>query len=197
MKVIIGLGNPGQKYQNNRHNIGFMLVDYLAGCLGLNFQSFKKIHSEISKSEDFFLVKPQTFMNESGKAVQAVLKYFDIKAGDSLEDRKKLSQDNQRQIYNKVAKVYSNLFVIHDDLDLETGRYKIQFGKGPRIHNGLLSIYQHLKTEQFWHVRVGVDNRAGDRSMTGSSYVLTDFKEEERKSLDMLIKEIAEELLST
>ncbi|GAG99434.1 unnamed protein product, partial [marine sediment metagenome] len=72
-------------------------------------------------------------------------------------------------------------FVIHDDLDLELGTYKIQFGIGPKVHNGLLSIYESLGTDRFWHVRVGIDGRGGSRNISGSDYVLGKFSPKQKK----------------
>lgn len=146
MKLIVGLGNPGQKYKNNRHNVGFMIVDELAK---LNLT-------------DVALFKPSTFMNKSGVAV------------------KKLQVRNLQDLY-----------VVHDDLDIELGKFKISFGKGPKVHNGLNSIYEQLGTKDFWHVRIGIDNRAAiGFKGTGEDYVLQNFRPEERE----IIKNICQEL---
>jgi len=184
MKFIIGLGNPGKKYQETRHNVGFMLADILARRLSTKdktlelkpadklFESSKRIFADICKvSSGLILAKPQTYMNESGKAVKAVLGYY----VNNLNN-------------------FSDVFVIHDDLDLELGAYKIQFAKGPKVHNGLLSIYQHLKTEQFWHIRIGVDGRGGNRSIPGDKYVLSKFSKEEKEILLGVFSKIIEKL---
>lgn len=171
MNILIGLGNPGEKYQHSRHNVGWMFLDFLAKKLDLpEFSAQKKVHSDISKTNDFLLVKPQTFMNESGRAVQAVLKWYGKEADDQ------------------------HVFVIYDDLDIELGKFKIQFGSGPKIHNGLNSIREHLGGEEFWSVRVGVDSRQGDRTLSGSEYVLQSFSPDQKEILMNEFSAIHDEL---
>ena len=180
MKLIVGLGNPGEKYKNTRHNVGFVVLDKLAQELGIkNFESSKKLQSLIyiysqptSHNSQLVLAKPQTFMNNSGIAVKKLVDFY------------------------KVDK--SNLWVIHDDLDIKFGQYKIQFGKGPKVHGGLLSIYKELGTKNFWHVRVGVDNRSMniESRTTGEEYVLQEFTGQEElvllKMLESIIGDLSE-----
>lgn len=168
MKVIVGLGNPGKEYLHTRHNLGFMVVDQLAAEAGRHFSGSPKLQAEVCKiSSSLLLCKPQTFMNNSGLAVRALLDYY------KLFDAQKLDE----------------LLVVHDDLDLPLGAYKFQLGTGPKAHNGLLSLYQHLGTKQFWHVRGGVDNRGELRSeLIPSEYVLQPFTTEEKP---LLVEEIA------
>ena len=186
MKIIVGLGNPGEKYKKNRHNTGFMVVDKLAQKLGAPIWKYKKnfkadiVQAKSHKGETFLLVKPQTFMNNSGEAVQAVWQYF----SKEIEENKKNSS------------VDSALYIIYDDLDLVLGNHKTQLGRGPKVHNGLLSIYQYLKNKKFWHVRMGVDSREGSRDMPGSSYLLQNFSVEERQKLDLVVEQVAKILLS-
>lgn len=186
MKIIVGLGNPGEKYKKNRHNTGFMVLDGVAKKLGSPIWKYKKnfkadfIQAKSYKGEDFILVKPQTFMNHSGEAVQAVWSYFSKEVAQNIQDT---SQE-------------SNLYVVYDDLDLVLGNQKIQLGRGPKIHNGLLSVYQYLKNKHFWHVRVGVDSREGKRDMPGSSYLLQNFSQEEVKKLDLVVEQVSNRLLS-
>ena len=114
MNLIVGLGNPGEKYTFTRHNIGFIIVDEFLSTIqakNLNFSSFKAI---TFKSNNLILAKPQTFMNNSGESINAIKKYF--------------------QIENK------NIIVIHDDLDLPFGAVKFKIGGGHGGHNGLKSI---------------------------------------------------------
>ena len=175
MKLIVGLGNPGKRYKNTRHNVGFVISDKLADKLMLlsggeteYFSMDSKFDSEILKLDKAILVKPQTFMNDSGKAVSSVSSFYKI--------------DNE------------NLYAVHDDLDIKLGEYKIQKGKGPKDHNGLSSIYKKLGTKEFWHVRIGVENRkVGDRTM-GEEYVLKEFGDEEMKIIDKVVNEAVEEL---
>jgi PTH1 family peptidyl-tRNA hydrolase len=152
MRLIVGLGNPGRKYQNTRHNTGFLVVDQLKSRI----------------SDGFKIFKSDEFMNESGSFVK------------KLVDRYKID--------------LNNLYVIHDDLDIRLGEYKIQFGKGPKDHNGILDIEQKLGTKDFWRVRVGVDNRPLDGRPMGEEYVLQNFTEEERKILDKVIKAVCHEI---
>ncbi len=160
MFVFVGLGNPGEEYARTRHNTGFLLADALAQVTGGHWENQRKVLSLVARTEQALLVKPQTYMNESGVAVQKVVSYY------------KLAPDMNNQ-----------LWVGFDDLDLPFGSFKIQFGRGPKVHNGLLSVYQHFGTDQFWHVRIGADSRAGDRSLPGSSYVLQPFTSEEQDKL--------------
>lgn len=168
MKIIVGLGNPGKDYEQTRHNVGFEVVEKLADTLGIQFAQSKKTFSEVAKlGNHYLLCKPQTFMNESGKAVRAVLDYYSIE---------------------KTADGYPDLYVVHDDLDLSLGTVKTQFGTGPKGHNGLLSIYDHLQTEQFWHLRVGIDNRGDLRnSIVPSEYVLKPFLSEEQPKIEAAV----------
>lgn len=150
MILIIGLGNPGVKYQSNRHNVGHLFVNYL-----VNEFTSSRVH-------ELRIMKTNCFMNESGKFVS------------------KLANSHNSQI--------SNLIIVHDDLDIPLGKFHIQFASGPQLHNGLESIEQHLKTKDFWRVRIGVDNRqrgeAGRRIVPGEAYALQNFLHEEKKLLD-------------
>jgi PTH1 family peptidyl-tRNA hydrolase len=171
MKVIVGLGNIGERYEKTRHNIGFIVVDYLAERLGISFNNSPKHFSFVAKNKDYILVKPQTFMNESGKAIRAICDYFNIN-------------------------VEEDLIVAHDDLDIEVGQFKRQQGRGPKVHNGLASTYQYLGTNNFLHMRIGIDGRNGDRSIPGSNYVLSNFSQEESKKIKDVIEYIGQELLT-
>lgn len=178
MQVIVGLGNPGTSYEKTRHNVGWMVLDKLAALTNApRFQFEKKFQAQLSRTPSRLLIKPQTFMNESGVAVRQALKFY------TDFDTRRVPELRQ-------------LFVIHDDLDLELGSYKVHFGRGPKIHNGLSSLYQMLGTEQFWHVRVGVDSRGGDRSIPGREYVLKPFSPEEKNTLDQVIPEIIAAVLA-
>ena len=146
MKTIVGLGNPGKKYQNNRHNVGQMLVDYLSG----------KVEAK--------LVKTDSFMNHSGIFV----KKLNVKIND--------------------------LYIAHDDLDIPLGKFHIQFGVGPQLHNGLESIEQRLKRKDFWRIRIGVDARTKDNWIDGETYILNDFNLNERKLLEEVFPKILSQL---
>lgn len=174
MKFIIGLGNPGEKYRNNRHNVGFMLIDLLARYMGIapNWQQNQKLGASYLKNNDLVLIKPQNFMNNSGQVSRQVINFFDKNA---------LSED---------------IFVIHDDLDLKFGEFKIQLNKGPKSHNGLLDLDRHLGTTNYWHIRVGVDNRLENSQMSGADYVLEDFTSAEREDLSKMSEALMDQLKS-
>lgn len=168
MHLIIGLGNPGLEYGRTKHNLGFMVVEAYAQAQ--NFPAFApqaKFQSLLSRQGEVLLAKPQTYMNRSGSAVAALVNMYKG----------------------------STLWVVHDDLDLELGNWKIQTGTGPKIHNGLLSIYQELGAKDFWHVRVGVDTRQGDRTIPSEKYVLMPFTDQENQLVDQVINDVTQELI--
>lgn len=174
MKVFVGLGNPGEKYQDNRHNVGFMVVDLMLARIGeqnLRFQMNNKFNSELVQVKDYILVKPQTFMNDSGEAVSKICRFYKVK--------------------------YEDLYIVHDDLDIPIGKYKIQYGKGPQVHNGLLSVEQELGTDQFWNVRVGVENREvkGNSGIPGVVYSLQNFSVDEKKIVEEVKSKIVDDLM--
>ncbi len=121
-----------------------------------------------AQSSKMKVLKSDRFMNDSGNFV--------------------LSQCTKYHI------PYTSLFIVHDDLDIKIGEFKIQFGKGPKVHNGLNDIYEKLGTNEFWHVRVGVDNRDPENRTKGDEYVLQDFTVEEKVVLDGVIKQICNQL---
>lgn len=169
MKIIVGLGNPENTHGGTRHNAGFMVLDMISKKFVCEqFKSQNKMLAEVCKKDDYIFAKPTTFMNLSGQAVRALVDYYKVEP--------------------------ENLYVIHDDLDLELGSYKIQFGTGPQGHNGLLSIYQHLGTKNFWHARIGVDARKGDRGFDPASYVLQRFPELEKRAFQNSLPDLIEDL---
>lgn len=177
MKLIAGLGNPGEKYQDTRHNVGFFVLDRLSesGNVGevagdpalVVWHEDKGVYTlKISLApEAAVLAKPQEYMNESGKAVKFI-----------CQKHKVLPQA---------------VLVIHDDLDIPLGSYKLQFGKGPRLHNGVTSVENYLGSKDFWRLRVGIENRgqkvAGQQGRsTGEDYVLDKFSKEELEVLESI-----------
>lgn len=161
MQTLIGLGNPGKQYEITRHNAGWLFVDSLARQFKTEFVEKKKWKAEVAEvtraGQTALLIKPLTFMNLSGLSVQAITNFYKITAADT--------------------------FVVFDDLDLEFGTFKIQFGTGPKVHNGLTSIYSELGTDQFWHVRIGIDDRQGDRTIPPDKYVLQALTSEQLKQV--------------
>ena len=152
MYLIIGLGNPGEKYKNNKHNIGFKFIDAIATKSKLSFKS--KFTGLFTKdvSANIILFKPMNYMNDSGLAVNKIKNFFKIKAED--------------------------IFVIYDDIDLELGKIKIKKGGGNAGHNGIKSIEQHLQ-ENFFKIRIGISRPSGEMSI--SNYVLSNFNDGEGK----------------
>lgn len=160
IRLIVGLGNPGREYENTRHNAGFWWVDELAREHGLSFRSEAKFHGQSVRGNphghEIFLLKPQTFMNVSGRAVGALAQFYKIAPAEIL--------------------------VVHDELDLSPGSARLKLGGGHGGHNGLKDIIAHLGTRDFWRLRLGVGH-PGERSEV-SNYVLNDPRREERALID-------------
>ena len=177
MKIVVGLGNPGEVYEHSRHNAGFMAVDRVAELLGCQFREEKDFAAFIAKTNEYVLIKPQTFMNDSGRAVRSWLQYF-------------------RHIES--SGTYPELAVIYDDLDIPFGSWKWQFSTGPKAHNGVKSMIAHLGTDQFWHARIGTENREQHRlSMPSDVYVLTPFTQEETLVLVPILDQITQQIVAT
>lgn len=170
MKLVVGLGNPGDKYYQTRHNVGFMVVDVFSEKLQApRWTKSKKFKAIFTKKDKIFIAKPQAFVNESGESVKKIITQYKIKTPD--------------------------LWVIHDDLDISLGDYKVQKGKGPKQHKGLLSIYDSIGTKNFWHVRVGVDNRQKTKRVNGERYVLQRFKDNELVIINNTLGKITDRLV--
>lgn len=184
MKIIIGLGNPGKKYENTRHNAGFMFLNFLKQSWNFpEFEFNKKFNAEISEksyppageagklkaiSYKLFLVKPQTFMNLSGESVKDVLDFYKLSPADVV--------------------------VIHDDLDIETGKYKIATDSSSAGHNGVENIIEKLGTQKFTRVRIGVGNENLRSKIDPTDFVLQNFPAEEKETIEKLFPEIEEEI---
>ena len=177
MKLIIGLGNPGKEYQNARHNVGFAVVEKIAGTIGAKFKLEKKYNAEVAKGKwertPLVLVKPQTFVNKSGEGVKKLAKSYKLKT--------------------------ENLIVIHDDLDIEFGNFKLSFGKNSGGHRGVASIIKALKTNQFWQLKIGTANKklaAARRNDKVADFVLSKFSPAEQKALKKVISRAAARVLT-
>jgi len=158
MNLISGLGNPGDKYKNTRHNIGFLVIDQITKTLtttNINNQNFQSI---VQKNLSNLYVKPQTFMNASGEAILSIVDYYDI--------------PNE------------NIIVIHDDLDLPFGTVKFKVGGGHGGHNGLRSIDSHIGKD-YVRIRVGIGKPENKGDV--ANYVLSDFSKEELLKLNEII----------
>lgn len=172
MKIIVALGNPGKDYQNTRHNAGWIFVDALFGADG--YRVDKKFKAEIKESGDYIIVKPMTFMNNSGFSAAAILNYYSL-----LPKKMGLFK-------TKDADLAQVLTVIHDELDLNFGDYKVSVNAGPGSHNGVKSIISYLKTKNFKRIRLGINNELKDR-MGGEKFVLSHFSKEEISQLTNLV----------
>lgn len=159
-KLIVGLGNPGSKYDNTRHNIGFMAVDNIVKELNLKFtedKTFKAyVTSGFMNGEKVYFIKPITFMNKSGIAVKALLTYFNI----PIED----------------------LIVIYDDLDMAVGKIRFRQKGSAGGHNGIKSIITHIGTQEFDRIKIGIGRP--QNGMTVINHVLGKFSTEEMITID-------------
>lgn len=174
MKLIVGLGNPEDKYAGTRHNLGFELIDkYIAHTLPVNesdkfWSPDKKFKSEIGKIGDLILAKPQTYMNHSGLAVKSIADYYKISSED--------------------------IIIIHDDLDLPLGHLKIRLGGSAAGHHGVESIIESLGTDKFIRLRLGIGNlktRSGEHkqiSFSAERFVLQPFAQKEHSAVKRMIK---------
>lgn len=151
MKVVVGLGNPGQKHAHNRHSVGFMVIDEILKQYAASPRASKKLQSILYfLDKKRILVKPQTFMNLSGRAVNRVVNFYKIKP--------------------------EGLLVVHDDVDLEFGEVKHQFCRGAAGHRGVESIVEALGSEKFARVRIGVGRPS--TQMDIDKWVLQNFSED-------------------
>jgi PTH1 family peptidyl-tRNA hydrolase len=180
--LLVGLGNPGKKYEKTRHSAGFMFVDYFWEKFSNKFEFSdwkmeKKLKSEISigkrDRDRIILLKPQTYMNLSGDAVKKAVKFYKIHL-------KIPSQDT----------ILSGLIVVHDEIDLPLGKYKIQSGVSSAGHNGVQNIIDQLGTKEFTRIRIGIDNR--EKALIDTEkYVLGRFAAEEIKKISEINSEIS------
>ncbi len=171
MILIVGLGNPGKKYQNTRHNLGFMVLDgVLAKLLPVEktaWKENKKFNSEIAKIGNLILAKPQTFMNASGLAVTKITNYYKIKPED--------------------------IWVVHDDVDLLLGKMRVRKGGSSAGHRGLESIIEELGKSDFVRFRLGIGYPVKkEKAKIGKEklverYVLSEFKREEKTKVKQVI----------
>lgn len=158
MKLIVGLGNPGGQYAETRHNVGFLLLDCLAEDLKLDFRpKFQGLVTEtVINGEKVFLLKPQTFMNLSGRSVREITQFYKILPEDIL--------------------------VIYDDMDLATGRLRLRSSGSAGGHNGMKSIIGEIGTESFWRLKIGIGRPPA--GWDPARYVLAPFSKEEMPLLE-------------
>jgi len=166
LKILVGLGNPGSKYEFTRHNIGFRIVDNLARDIKTEFKKVKSYYSLISRgminNHKVMLIKPQTFMNLSGRAVSKVVYYYKIPIQD--------------------------LLIVYDDLNLELGQIRIRKKGSAGGHKGIESIMQYLHSEEIPRLRIGVGNPSVNFNFDCVSYVLSNFSGDEEDKIQEIIK---------
>lgn len=184
MKIIVGLGNPGKIYEMTRHNLGFLVVEALAEKLGLVWQEKSKWQAQIAKTSDLILVKPISLMNNSGQSVAKVLSYF------------KLLPKRFGLVLSKNIDLSKVLTVVHDDLDISLGKYKISVGSRSAGHKGVQSIIEQLKTKNFTRWRFGIYTAAAEK-LLAEKYVLENFSQAELKMLAPLIDKVVNQLIMT
>ena len=159
IKLFVGLGNPGDNFQNTRHNAGFWWVDFVSENHRLNFKDSAKFFGSFGKNSnisDYYFLKPKTYMNESGKSVAAFAKFYKLKPEEIL--------------------------IIHDELDLFPGNTKLKFGGGHGGHNGIKSVSSLLQTNNFWRLRLGIGH-PGEKSLV-HDYVLNKPQKSEKTAIE-------------
>lgn len=158
MKLIVGLGNPTKEYDGTRHNVGFMVMDRLADVMNVSISTakFKGEYVKFKyKGEDVILLKPMTYMNNSGESVIQVMNYFKIDASDVI--------------------------AIYDDMDMPTGKLRLRESGSAGGHNGVKSLIAHMGTQKFKRIRVGIDKHPRIKVV---DYVLGHFSKDERPLID-------------
>ena len=166
--LVVGLGNPGDNYARTRHNLGFMVADLLAARLGSKFKAHKRSGAEVASGRlaghSVLLAKPRCFMNESGRQVGPLAKFYSVAPADVI--------------------------VIHDDLDLEFGIIRLKIGGGEGGHNGLRSVATALATKDFQWVRIGIGRPPGRKDP--AAFVLENFTAAERAEVPTVCEQAAD-----
>ena len=170
MKLLVGLGNPGAKYDQTRHNAGFWFVDAVARRLGVSLREEKRFHgicaSAIARGQKLMLLEPTTFMNASGRAVAAIAQYYSIEP--------------------------EAILVAHDEIDLPPGTIRLKRGGGHAGHNGLRDIIPALSSREFARLRIGVGHPGSKEQVVG--YVLARAAKTEQQAIEASIDRAAEAL---
>ena len=166
--LVVGLGNPGENYARTRHNVGFMVADLLAARLGSKFKTHKRSGAEIVTGRlaghAVVLAKPRCYMNESGRQVWPLAKFYSVPPAD--------------------------IIVIHDELDIDFGRIRLKLGGGEGGHNGLRSIAAALGTKDFQRVRIGIGRPPGRKDP--AAFVLETFSATERAEVPTICEQAAD-----
>ena len=167
MRLIVGLRNPGSEYQGTRHNLGYEVLAVLAGRSDAKLKRGPlRVRSEVATvpGRDLVLASPNTFMNDSGRAVGSLRSYYKVEPED--------------------------LLVLHDDIDLAFGRLRLQKAGGSGGHNGIRSLESHLGTKDFWRLKLGVGRPPGNQDP--AAHVLKRFTKDERAEVDLMIEDAAD-----
>jgi len=162
MKLFFGLGNPGKEYKNTRHNLGQMVIKNFSQKNNFVLSKKNKLLSEVGESSKNIFAISTEFMNLSGISVQKVASFYKISP--------------------------ENIYLIHDDLDLPVGEWRLQFDRGPAGHNGVISTIEKLGTQAFWRIRIGI-GRPINSIIPVEDYVLKPFTSEEKIIINALITE--------
>lgn len=166
--LVVGLGNPGPRYATTRHNLGFVVADILAARIGAGFKAHKKSGAETATGKlggrSVVLAKPRCYMNESGRQVGPLAKFYSVLPAD--------------------------IVVIHDELDIDFGRIRLKFGGGVAGHNGLRSVASGLGTNDFQRVRIGIGRPPG--RMDGAAFVLGNFTSAEQREVPTIGEQAAD-----
>ena len=172
LQLLVGLGNPGDKYVGTRHNVGFMALERLAAQAGGSFKQQSKLHGLLAEvgvgSKRLRLLMPQTFMNDSGRSIRAALDWFDLEPAQML--------------------------VVVDDMDLPLGRLRLRLSGGAGGHNGLRSAISHLGTQDFPRLRIGIGRPPG--RMDAAAYVLQDFSTFESEIMNLALDRAVDAMLT-
>jgi peptidyl-tRNA hydrolase, PTH1 family len=167
-QLVVGLGNPGPRYATTRHNLGFMVADLLADRMGANFKLHKRSGTDVVTGRlaghAVVLGKPRSYMNESGRQVAALAKFYSVPPTD--------------------------LIVIHDELDLEFGRIRLKLGGGDAGHNGVRSVSAALATKDYLRVRIGIGRPPGRKDP--AAFVLENFAAAERREVPVICEQAAD-----
>jgi len=169
--IIVGLGNPGNEYEKTRHNAGFLVVDELAKKLSVNFKDVDSFQAEIAEGRigehKVILAKPWTFMNASGRTVSALAHFYKVEP--------------------------KNIIIVADDVSLPLGTLRVRTEGSAGGHNGLKSVIEHLKTETFPRVKIGIDPQPINVPL--EAWVLSRFSKDEMKLLSPVIDQAVDELI--
>ncbi|HBP50933.1 MAG: Peptidyl-tRNA hydrolase [Candidatus Shapirobacteria bacterium GW2011_GWE1_38_10] len=165
MKLFFGLGNPGKEHENTRHNLGQILIHKLSEKYNFSLSQKNKLLAQVGESSKNIFAISTEYMNLSGISVQKIAAYYKIPP--------------------------KNIYLIHDDLDLPVGKWRLQFDRGPAGHNGVLSTIENLCTQAFWRIRVGIGK---SDIIPTETYVLKPFSADEKKTINTVIDTILSEI---